>query len=381
MTIEQPTAAAAKRFESLDALRGICALLVATYHISANGFLATNALVRNAYLFVDYFFVLSGFVIAFSYGDRLLSHDISLSRFIGLRLGRIYPLHLAILAMFLVMELALLLPLAPITSLVNRQPFAGAHSLPALVASLLLLHAFGVTGGLVWNTPSWSIAAEVWCYALFGAMLVAAPKRPALIAAGLSFIALAWLVAWRGSIEVASDFGFVRCVYGFGLGLVTYQLFRRRRPQTGTLVELGIVAAIVVFVSLARGPWTFAAPPLFAVSIYLLAAGEGLISTILRRPAFQFLGMVSYSIYMIHYFVEQRLIDVLRLAAPWLTARKAQGFVISTSPWIADSLTLAALGLVVAVSFFTHRTIERPGQRIVRERLAGTTPSRAAAAE
>ena len=381
MTIEQPTAAAAKRFESLDALRGICALLVATYHIPANGLLATNSLVRNAYLFVDYFFVLSGFVIAFSYGDRLLSHDISFVRFMGLRLGRIYPLHLAILAVFVLMELALFLPVAPITTLVNRQPFTGAHSLPALVDSLLLLHAFGLTGGLVWNTPSWSIAAEVWCYALFGAMLIAAPKRPALVAAGLGFIALAWLVVWRGSIEVASDLGFVRCVYGFGLGFVTYQLFRRGRPQSGTLTEFGIVAAIIIFVSLARGRWTFAAPPMFAVSIYLLAAGEGVVSTTLRRPAFQFLGMVSYSIYMIHYFVEQRLIDVLRLAAPWLTARTPEGLLISTSPVLADLLTLAALGLVVVLSFITYRLIEQPGQRIVRELLAARTAKHTAAAQ
>jgi peptidoglycan/LPS O-acetylase OafA/YrhL len=212
-------------------------------------------------------------------------------------------------------------------------------------------------------------------------MLVAAPKQPALLAAALSFVALAWLIAWRGSIEVASDLGFVRCVYGFGLGFVTYQLFRRGRPQVGTLIEFGIVAAIVLFVSLASGRWTFAAPPLFAVSIYFLAAGEGVVSRTLRRRGFQFLGMVSYSIYMIHYFVEQRLIDVLRLVAPSLTARTPEGLVISTSSWLADLLTVAALGFVVVLSFATYRLIERPGQRIARELLPGTRTRHPAAAE
>jgi peptidoglycan/LPS O-acetylase OafA/YrhL len=73
LTIEGGPEPAVERFENLDALRGTCALLVALFHLPANGLLASNALVRHAYLFVDYFFVLSGFVIAFSYGDRLLS--------------------------------------------------------------------------------------------------------------------------------------------------------------------------------------------------------------------------------------------------------------------------------------------------------------------
>jgi peptidoglycan/LPS O-acetylase OafA/YrhL len=84
---------------------------------------------------------------------------------------------------------------------------------------------------------------------------------------------------------------------------------------------------------------------------------------------------------MVHYFVEQRLIDVLRLVAPWLTARTPEGLVISTSSWLADSLTVAAVGFVVVLSFVTYRLIERPGQRIVRELLTGTRARHPAAAE
>jgi len=307
VTIEAPTRQAAERFENLDALRGICALFVALFHFPANGLLASNALVRNAYLFVDYFFVLSGFVIAFSYGDRLRAGEISLGRFIGLRLGRIYPLHLAVLAVFVLLQLLLLVP--GMTGLSDRAPFTGPYSPVSLVHNLLLLQAFGLDPGLTWNGPSWSIAAEVWSYALFGLMLATRPGRPALLAAMLSAAALIWLFARRSSIEVASDFGFVRCVYGFGLGFVTFELFRRRPHRTGTAVEIAVIAAIAIFVSLASGRLTFAAPPLFALSIYLLAGGKGGVSGLLRRRAFQFLGMVSYSIYMIHDLLEARLMQ------------------------------------------------------------------------
>jgi peptidoglycan/LPS O-acetylase OafA/YrhL len=369
VTIEAPTRQAAERFENLDALRGICALFVALFHFPANGLLASNALVRNAYLFVDYFFVLSGFVIAFSYGDRLRAGEISLGRFIGLRLGRIYPLHLAVLAVFVLLQLLLLVP--GLAGLSDRAPFTGPYSPVSLVHNLLLLQAFGLDPGLTWNGPSWSIAAEVWSYALFGLMLATRPGRPALLAAMLSAAALIWLFARRSSIEVASDFGFVRCVYGFGLGFVTFELFRRRPHRTGTAVEIAVIAAIAIFVSLASGRLTFAAPPLFALSIYLLAGGKGGVSGLLRRRAFQFLGMVSYSIYMIHDLLEARLMQALRLFAHGLTQRTPNGVVISMNPLLADLLTLAMLGLVVAASYGTYRLVEQPGRELTRRWLIG----------
>src|SRR5258708_14456580 len=59
------------RFRALDSWRGICALLVAAHHLEARGFIYWQPLVRNAWLFVDFFFVLSGFVIAHAYGANL----------------------------------------------------------------------------------------------------------------------------------------------------------------------------------------------------------------------------------------------------------------------------------------------------------------------
>jgi peptidoglycan/LPS O-acetylase OafA/YrhL len=367
VTIEQPTAGASKRFENLDALRGICALFVALFHFPANGLLVRNALVGNAYLFVDYFFVLSGFVIAFSYGDRLLSRQISFARFLGLRLGRIYPLHLAVLAAFVLLQLLLFLP--ALSGLSDRPPFTGPYSPISLIHNIPLLHAFGVDPGLTWNGPSWSIAAEVWCYALFGLILAMRPSRPTTIAAMLSVGALVWLVARRGSIEVASDFGFVRCAYGFGLGFVTFQFFRKRPSNVGSAIEFAVLAIIAAFVSLASGRWTFAAPPLFAVSIYLFAGGRGWISALLKLRAFQFLGLVSYSIYMVHDLIEARFVQALRLFAPGLTARTSNGVVIHTSSWISDLLTVAVLTLVIAASYGSYRFVEKPGREVTRKWL------------
>ncbi len=90
----------AGRFEALDGWRGVCACLVVLFHFNGYSPIYTAPLVRNSYLFVDFFFVLSGFVIAWNYGTRLGSWP-EVRRFLVLRLGRVYPLHLFMLFLFL----------------------------------------------------------------------------------------------------------------------------------------------------------------------------------------------------------------------------------------------------------------------------------------
>ena len=91
------------RFAALDSLRGVAALGVAAYHIHGDGLLFNSALVRGGWLWVDFFFVLSGFVIAASYDERL-AQGFAVGRFMVLWLGRIYPLHIAVSALYLAIK-------------------------------------------------------------------------------------------------------------------------------------------------------------------------------------------------------------------------------------------------------------------------------------
>src|SRR5438874_12343040 len=90
----------AKRFAALDSLRGICAIFVAIYHFSTVSILSSIPFIKNGFLLVDFFFVLSGFVIAASYGERLKA-KFPISKFMFLRLGRLYPLHIFVLCLYL----------------------------------------------------------------------------------------------------------------------------------------------------------------------------------------------------------------------------------------------------------------------------------------
>jgi peptidoglycan/LPS O-acetylase OafA/YrhL len=373
-----PAGAAATpvRYTALDALRGLCAIAVCLFHFKATGPIATSAFVRGSWLFVDFFFVLSGFVIACSWGRRLVT-AVDARRFALLRFGRIYPLHIVVLLAFLATELAGL-GLAS-AGLMNRQPFDEAHSPRAWLLSAALLQIFGLTLGLSWNHPSWSIAAEFWTYLLFAALLILSGRRTglalALVAAGSAAMLAA---ATDGGINVTHQFSLWRCLYGFSVGALVWRwTVDGRRPLGGTAAELAIAALIILFVSSATAaPLNLLAPLLFGLTVHVFAAQSGQLSRLLARPWPQRLGLWSYSIYMVHAFVQSRFDDLLRVAlrlgAPALTTTRTLGSrtldITGTSPLTGTILTLAMLALVIAASAFTHRTIELPGQRWARRR-------------
>jgi peptidoglycan/LPS O-acetylase OafA/YrhL len=153
-----------QRFVALDAWRGIAALMVALYRLEADGWLYSLPFIRNAYLFVDFFFVLSGFVIAHAYLGRL-GTGTSQMVFLVRRFGRVWPLHAFLLALFVSFELGRgLLWYARSGSF---DAFAGARAPIPILWDGLLLQTLGFTGPTLWNTPAWSISTEFWTYCLF----------------------------------------------------------------------------------------------------------------------------------------------------------------------------------------------------------------------
>src|SRR5215469_8721063 len=113
--------AAPKKILPLESLRGIAALCVALHHVHTQSPLTENAFIAHANLMVDLFFVLSGYVIAHSYVDRLTTVS-AVVAFQRKRFWRLYPLHLVMFAVFVGIETSRLLyvhltkvtlPLAP----------------------------------------------------------------------------------------------------------------------------------------------------------------------------------------------------------------------------------------------------------------------------
>lgn len=353
----------AKRFVALDSLRGICAIFVAIYHFSTISYLADVPFIKNGFLFVDFFFVLSGFVIASSYGSRL-RNGFSIARFMFLRMGRLYPLHLFVLCLYL------------------GTAFTGmsdGYTAPNFWTTAFLLQAFSDGDLGNWNPPSWSISAEVWAYLVFALLCQFSGKMlPWLL--GSLIICAPPILLWTSDryLDVCFQGALLRCLFGFSMGALAFKFWNSSARMslswiTSTLIESIAAAASLLIVSFAgAGPLSFLCPPIFVVTILIFAQEGGAISSILITRPIALIGALSYSIYMTHMFVQARLLNLIGTASKhaWLpVSKEAAGTqtLSSAVPFATDVAILLMIAIAICCAYLTYIFIEKPFRRKSRE--------------
>jgi peptidoglycan/LPS O-acetylase OafA/YrhL len=170
--------------------------------------------IRNSYLMVELFFVLSGFVIYNAYAAGITTTQ-QLWRFQLLRLGRLYPVHLLFLLFYLGVEVTKYLAYVKMGATTGSTTPFRENGLTAFLQQMLLLHAVGPTGNAqTFNIPSWSISVEFYTYLLFGVVaLVARSKRNYLFAT--LFLLSITLLASHAAIGFSD---LLKCTTGFFLG-------------------------------------------------------------------------------------------------------------------------------------------------------------------
>ncbi|WP_168201610.1 acyltransferase family protein [Phreatobacter aquaticus] len=366
-TVTLPT-----RFRSLDAWRGICAALVVLFHVPILHMAKDAPAFANLQLGVDFFFVLSGFVISHAYGDRLQATRDSRG-FMEARFRRLWPLHVVVLAAFVLLELAkLAYGYVKPGFVVDAAPFPPGRSPIEIVTNLLFLQSFGLHPGLSWNSPAWSIAVEFWTSAVFLGILLWAPKarNGIFIALAVASAAILALVS-PSSLFVSSDWGFVRCLLGFSVGCLVYDLRLRLPAPTLPLGLLEILTAMLAaaFVLLTpQGPAHLAAPLVFGVLIYVYSFEGGAASALLMTRVPQALGRWSFAIYMTHAF----LFQLMRTAGSFadqklglhnVVMHNGDKLITIGSPTQAIVALVAVPAVVIAVGAFFHRFVEVPFSR------------------
>lgn len=359
------------RFEALDAWRGLSASFVALFHLQAYSHFYELNLLRHSYLFVDFFFVLSGFVITANYRTRLLS-GFSFWHFMLLRFGRLYPLHFATLVAFILLEVARY----RFSGLVGGEletKFSGSHSIEAIITNLFLVQSLGIHNVLTWNGPSWSISAEFYTYAIFAIVLGLLRSRIYLFIAFTIFVVPIILFGFVGSIDTQYDFALLRSLLGFFVGFLCYDLYlavgqtkglRNLLPATAGSVEILCVALVILFVYFCGdGAPSLAAPFIFGLAVLTFSFEAGFVSKLLKARPLAVLGLLSYSIYMVHALVQLGMRYALQLAeAKWgiVLFNEAR---IGAEMWQGDIAYGMNLGLVVGVAYLTYVLVEKPGRR------------------
>ncbi|GGN00715.1 acyltransferase [Dyadobacter beijingensis] len=334
------------RVEQLDGLRGIFAVLVIAHHHNAfkESILYNNFFVINASLFVDFFFVLSGFVIAFNYVDRIHSAG-DFFTFLKKRFIRLFPLLFYTEVVFVIANL-----LGEHSPMKNVGGLGLTYYLYTSFDTLTFMGSSTVFGAWISNNyPSWSISAEMISYIVFGlvVLLLAKFKYGAFAVIGL---ASALFICSRGEYLLAYDYGYVRGLLCFALGIFTERILRKRNFQLSAFeipFLLLMVAAMYIVHHWELNLWKLMFPFIFSVGIIIFASSTGIVTQILNSGPFQYLGKISYSIYLNHaivlIFVNIILFRLLKLP--------------ETEMMFAISLT-SSIGLTIFYSHFTYEFIE-----------------------
>ena len=335
----------ADRFIQLDALRFFFALIVVLGHTLS----FPRTFIHGGYA-VDFFFVLSGFVLS----HTLIQRPASLWNFTEARFARLYPLHLATLAWLMLQLFGQGIAYLP-------PNFATSVAL-----NLSLLQGTGLLGVHTLNFPGWSISVEwlvnlvllypiVRARSILGALLIAGVSLATLVLAwGPVFDDATVQPLWK-SVPVLSG-GLLRGSGEILLGYLLYEAYLWLRPRIdparhrslATGLEIGCGCLLVFCLWSGRHGWDVLPVPLSAALILQMATCPGRVSAFLQGRAFAALGNISYSIYLLHIPLFSMFIgaDLLPAAVGELTPM-----------WFI----YFALLLLLAVASF--RYLERPAQR------------------
>ncbi|TRW77004.1 acyltransferase [Mycolicibacterium sp. 018/SC-01/001] len=373
---------------ALSGLRIVAALWVVLFHFrpllteAAPGVRSALAPILNAGAQgVDLFFILSGFVLAWNYLDRMGESWSTRStlRFLWLRLARVWPVYLV------TMHLAA--AFAVFTLYVGRFPMppdviASLNALSWLKQVLLVQLWFQpFFDGSSWDGPAWSISAEWLAYLLFGGLVLVVFRIAAVTRArGLIWLAVAASLAptllllahgvfytpwsWLPRIVMQFTAGALACA-----AVRRLQLSDRGRAAAG-LTALALGAAIVGGLYLLD-----AYPPqdmldagglidvLFVPLVITLSIGAGTLPAVLSTSVMVYLGHISFGLYMIH--------EIVHMVWNWA----AQQFAITLVPgWPAKFTVLGLILLSGLLAALLYHVVEEPARRWMRRMIEPRAP-------
>jgi len=358
---------------SHTSLRGWAALMVVFVHFRS--FLHPSIdpdeitfFLAKGYLWVDFFFILSGFVMSYVYDiEHPQRHSIQDTfHYLIARIARIYPLHF----ISLVATLLFFITVALINWQLEKESccvFDGSlRNAESLVANLFLIHAWGMFDWVTWNLPSWSLSAEFFCYLIFAVLLTldSENRKLALVALSCTAVLFYCLCLATGS-DVDENFrlSIVRAASAFTIGIM---LFLGRKVisviSERSLTCIQIVASIALLLALHFGLADVLSIALMALIVLITWEDRGYLCNCLTTRHIHTIGLLSFSIYMWHYLIK----FIAQKDWEYYTGLPLQSSAVGSVLFVA-----CLIGLVLPISVWSYRFLEIPTRRWTSLRLNG----------
>jgi peptidoglycan/LPS O-acetylase OafA/YrhL len=354
----------------LTGVRGLAASLVALYHFWPTSEMH-DAIVRNFvgrfYLWVDLFFVLSGFVIAFNYAHlfaRGASRE-SVAVFMIRRAARIYPLYLVMVVVQVVLAVA-----TQDGFQTRDNPYAAFLPDPGqdILANLLLVQSWGISASVVGT--AWSISTEWAAYLAFPLIAALALFSRPRVAVTVGLVAVLLLVGavqldlhdgayHNGTLDAYSGTHIapmLRCFGDFMLGVLAYRLAEFRQAMTWAACDwVGVGLLFAITIALVAGLPDLIVVALFPPFLLNLAANRGVSGWLFGNAVMVRLGVLSYAIYLLHPLLERPGQNL----AGWLGEILPQTLAVA----VASAVTI---GVLLTLAVGAYRWIELPGRQLLR---------------
>lgn len=362
-----------KEIRSHTSLRGWAALMVVFVHFryylhSSIDPDEITFFLYKGYLWVDFFFILSGFVMAYVYDiehPRRYSMRDTLHYLIA-RIARIYPLHFITL-----LATVLFFTLLALSNWGSGKEACclfddSLRTAESLAANLFLIHSWGMFDWVTWNFPSWSLSAEFFCYLVFAALLtINSTKRKLVLVALSCMAALFYCLCIATNSDVNDNFRLstIRAASAFTIGMLLFL----GRSTISTLSErcltcIQIVACIALFLSLHFGVNDLLVIGLMALIVLVTWEDRGYLCQCLDTRYLHTIGVLSFSIYMWHYLIQ------------FIAKQDWEGFTgLPVESSVAGSILFVAgmLGSVILIAIWSYRHLEMPTRKWINFRLTG----------
>lgn len=348
-------------FPQLIFTRFVFAFLIFVYHAGRDAFpfnievIEILFRVRRA---TSFFFLLSGFMLTIGYIEKI--GKVNFMQYFARRFARIYPVYL--------LSIVTLLPLYVYARMSDVE-------ITPLIVNLFLVQSWFTTYLLSVNPPGWSLSVLWFFYILFPILLrwmVKMSRMTSIIftsclwaASVVSYVVILEMIGWKETTDSHRFFLYSPLLHlnvfimGIGCGIFYREIREKIDQKKSTLLIVASVALMVVILSFVKNPETRIFQnglfgPFFVMLIYGLAADRSWLARALSSRVFVALGEISYCMFILQWPVINYTGIIL----------KRLGIAVTTTERF-----YIVFVVLLAVSFAAYHLVEKPGRRIVMQKM------------